>query len=163
MSHISKYEQGNISQFGGVPFRTIPNELDGRIDIKNIQSQGHGSTHQNQFAPTRTDRCAHQAVRGSLVKDTFQATIFIQVKQKVFINFRARFLGFPARGPRVQTNRPGHELQVGCPRQRFLAINSGNARERVWFFAGLLSCLFHTTYQKFRVHWASFGHQNFTW
>ena len=43
MSHISKYEQGNISQFGGVPFRTIPNELDGRIDIKNIQSQGYFS------------------------------------------------------------------------------------------------------------------------
>ena len=43
MSHISKYEQGNISQFGGVPFRTIPNEHDGRIDIKNIQSQGYFS------------------------------------------------------------------------------------------------------------------------
>ena len=43
MSHISKYEQGNISQFGGVPFRTIPNELDGRLDIKNIQSQGYFS------------------------------------------------------------------------------------------------------------------------
>ena len=30
-------------------------------------------------------------------------------------------------------------------------------------FTGLLSCLFYTTYQKFRAHWASFGHQNFTW
>ena len=112
MSHISKYEQGNISQFGGVPFRTIPNELDGRIDIKNIQSQGQGSTHQNQFAPTRTDRCAHQAVRGSLVKDTFQATIFIQVKQKVFINFRARSLGFA--GPGIPgPNKPSWSWTAG--------------------------------------------------
>ena len=38
-------------------------------------------------------------------------------------------------------------FSLGCPRERFLAINSGNARESVWFFAGLLKCLLHTTYK----------------
>ena len=35
------------------------------------------------------------------------------------------------------------ELGVGCPRERNLAINSGKARESVYFFAGLKKCAQH--------------------
>ena len=41
MSKHSKYEQGNISQFGGIPFRTVKNEANGTIDLQNIASQGY--------------------------------------------------------------------------------------------------------------------------
>lgn len=67
MSHISKYEQGNISQFGGVPFRTIPNELDGRLDIKNIQSQGYFSN--DDFHSSQTKGFIYSR---SLTASTFQ-------------------------------------------------------------------------------------------
>ena len=30
-----------------------------------------------------------------------------------------------------------HEVQVGCPRERFLAITSGTRRDHVWFFQGI--------------------------
>ena len=52
---------------------------------------------------------------------------------------------------------------LGCPRERFLAINSGKALESGWFFQGSLKCLFLTTYQKSRVGRGWFGHHIFTW
>ena len=86
MSHISKYEQGNISQFGGVPFRTIPNELDGRLDIKNIQSQGYFSNDDFHSSQTKgfiysgfrelgclTD-CKLQPRRSGMVLDSVKIT-----------------------------------------------------------------------------------------
>ena len=55
------------------------------------------------------------------------------------------------------------ELQVGCPRERFLAINSGKLREVVCFFAGLFECLLHTKHQKTRFSRAQPDREIFTW
>ena len=41
LSHLSKYEQGNISQFGGIPIRTLKNQSDGSISISDIMSNGY--------------------------------------------------------------------------------------------------------------------------
>jgi len=41
-SHIALYEQGNVSQFGGVLVRSVPNNADGSFDLDYLETLLHG-------------------------------------------------------------------------------------------------------------------------
>ena len=41
-SHIALYEQGNVSQFGGVLVRSVPNQADGSFDLAYLETLLHG-------------------------------------------------------------------------------------------------------------------------
>ena len=41
-SHIALYEQGNVSQFGGVLVRSVPNQPDGSFDLDYLETLLHG-------------------------------------------------------------------------------------------------------------------------
>jgi len=43
ISHLGRYEQGNISRFGGIPFRAIPTQTDGSLSFEDIQKFGYFS------------------------------------------------------------------------------------------------------------------------
>ena len=48
-SHIALYEQGNISQFGGVLVRSVPNNEDGSFDLNYLKTILHtGKINLNQ-------------------------------------------------------------------------------------------------------------------
>ena len=40
-SHIALYEQGNVSQFGGILVRTVPNNDDGSFDLDYLETLLH--------------------------------------------------------------------------------------------------------------------------
>ena len=40
---LGRYEQGNISRFGGIPFRAIPTQTDGSLSFEDIQKFGYFS------------------------------------------------------------------------------------------------------------------------
>ena len=61
------------------------------------------------------------------------------------------------------TNCYHFHFPVGCPRERFLAINSGKLREVVCFFAGLFKYLLHIIYQKTGFSRAQPDREIFTW
>lgn len=53
-AHIHKYEQGGLSQFGGISCHTLPNAFDGTFDITAVES----NIRPNDFFSTSTDLIA---------------------------------------------------------------------------------------------------------
>ena len=41
ISHLGRYEQGNVSRFGAIPFRAIPTQSDGSLSLGDIQKFGY--------------------------------------------------------------------------------------------------------------------------
>ena len=52
-SHLGNFEQGNIAQFGAIPFRTIPTQKNGTLSIDDILKYGYFSNDDFHMSQTK--------------------------------------------------------------------------------------------------------------